>query len=158
MATFAQIDENNIVLQIVKVDDSEVPGGNGDVAGETYCNNLFGGTWKQCSYNTVANVHSLGETPFRKNMADKGGTWDQSRDAFYGPQPYSSWALNETTCVWEAPVAAPSTQDAGGDVFVYGNTWNESDQRWEAVQYDNSDTPTSNKYYWNPSDSSWVAI
>tara|TARA_E500000305_G_C3986391_1_gene219610 strand:+ start:272 stop:736 length:465 start_codon:yes stop_codon:yes gene_type:complete len=154
MATFAEIDNDNIVLRIIKVDDAEAPNPN---TGEQYCNTLFGGNWRQCSYNTSGNVHGEGGTPFRKNMPAIGWIWDSEKNGFVEPQPYDSWTLNDDTCLWDPPIARPSTQDAGG-VFVYGNTWIEATQRWEATEYDNNDIPTSNKFYWNPSTSAWVAI
>jgi starvation-inducible outer membrane lipoprotein len=49
----------------------------------------------------------LGGTPFRKNYATIGGTYDSTRDAFISVQPYNSWSLNETTCLWEAPIPYP---------------------------------------------------
>ena len=57
MAHFCELDENNIVKRTVVIDDNEV-GENGSVAGEQYCQNLFGGgTWKQTSYGTEAGIH-----------------------------------------------------------------------------------------------------
>ena len=61
----------------------------------------------------------------RKNYAGIGHTYDQGRDAFYEPQPYLSWTLNESTCRWECPVSYPS------DGKMY--TWNEEDQQWDEV-------------------------
>ena len=61
----------------------------------------------------------------RKNYAGIGHTYDQGRDAFYEPQPYPSWTLNESTCRWECPVSYPS------DGKMY--TWNEEDQQWDEV-------------------------
>ena len=55
------------------------------------------GIWVQTSYNNS----------FRKNYAGIGHTYDETRDAFYAPQPYPSWTLNETTCQWEAPTPYP---------------------------------------------------
>jgi hypothetical protein len=65
------------------------------------------GTWVRTSYNTQAGVHLLGGTPWRKNDAGIGMGYDVDRDAFYVPQRCPSWSLNEDTCIWEAPVAAP---------------------------------------------------
>lgn len=45
---------------------------------------------------------------FRKNFASVGDTYDAARDAFYRPQPYPSWSLNETTCRWEPPTPYPN--------------------------------------------------
>ena len=65
------------------------------------------GQWIQTSYNTYGGVHSDGGTPLRKNYAGVGSTYDATRDAFYAPQPYASWVLNDTSCIWEAPTAMP---------------------------------------------------
>ena len=66
-----------------------------------------GGLCKRTSYNTFGGVHLLGGTPFRKNYAAVGYTYDPVRDAFYAPQPFESWTLNEDTCLWECPVEKP---------------------------------------------------
>jgi hypothetical protein len=62
---------------------------------------------KRTSYNTIGGVHLKGGSPFRKNYAGVGHTYDPVRDAFYAPQPFESWTLNEDTCLWEAPVEKP---------------------------------------------------
>ena len=61
----------------------------------------------------------------RKNYAGVGHTYDQGRDAFYEPQPYPSWTLDEDTCLWECPVAYPDD----GNIY----NWNETDQQWDEV-------------------------
>lgn len=66
-----------------------------------------GGLCKRTSYNTYGGVHQNGGTPFRKNYAGTGYTYDPVRDAFYGPQPFESWTLNEESCLWECPVERP---------------------------------------------------
>jgi hypothetical protein len=71
-----------------------------------------GGLCKRTSYNTVGGVHQNGGTPFRKNYAGLGYTYDPVRDAFYAPQPFESWTLNEDTCLWEAPVAYPEDENS----------------------------------------------
>lgn len=121
MAHFAKINENNIVTQVVVVNDSDA---NNDTEGQNFLNNLFKTThtWKKTSYNTYGNSHRLGGTPYRKNFASVGFTYDSSRDAFIEPKPYNSWTLNETTCLWEPPVAYPS------DGKSY--EWDESNQEW----------------------------
>jgi hypothetical protein len=111
MAHFAQIDENNVVLQVLVVPD------NAEDRGQDYlANDLgLGGTWVQTSYNAR----------IRKNYAGIGFVYDANRDAFIAPQPFDSWVLNEDTCCWEAPVAYP----ADGAVYQ----WNETDKDWKAV-------------------------
>ena len=66
-----------------------------------------GGLCKRTSYNTYGGVHQNGGTPFRKNYAGVGMTYDPVRDAFYSPQPFESWTLNEESCLWECPVEKP---------------------------------------------------
>ena len=92
------------------------------------------GRWIQTSYNTRGGVHYDFETgqpsadqskALRKNYAGRGYSYDQQRDAFIPPKPFESWTLNETSCLWEPPVAYPS--DGGSHI------WNEADQRWDAV-------------------------
>jgi len=83
------------------------------------------GTWLQTSYNTHGNQHKLGGTPLRGNYAGLGYTYDATNDVFYAPQPYPSWTLNNTTWLWEAPVAMPT------DDKIY--KWNESITNWEEV-------------------------
>jgi hypothetical protein len=82
------------------------------------------GTWLQTSYNTHGNQHPEGK-PLRGNYAGIGYNYDATNDVFYAPQPYSSWILNNTTWLWEAPVAMPT------DNKVY--KWNESITNWEEV-------------------------
>ncbi len=124
MAHFAKINESNIVTQVVVVNDSD---GNNDTNGQNFLNNLFKTThtWKKTSYNTYGNTHRLGGTPYRKNFASVGFTYDSSRDAFIEPKPYNSWTLNETTCLWESPVAYPS------DGKSY--EWDEDNTQWVEI-------------------------
>ena len=82
--------------------------------------------WKQTSYNTQDGVHRLGGTPFRKNHAGIGYTYDEDRDAFIPKKPFSSWVLNEDTCNWEAPSAKPDD----GKFYV----WNEETTSWDEVE------------------------
>jgi hypothetical protein len=82
------------------------------------------GTWLQTSYNTHGNQHPEGR-PLRGNYAGIGYIYDATNDVFYEPQPYPSWILNNTTWLWEAPVAYPT------DDKLY--KWNESIANWEEV-------------------------
>ena len=66
-----------------------------------------GGLCKRTSYNTFGGIHQNGGTPFRKNYAGVGYIYDPVTDAFYAPQPYESWTLNEESCLWECPVERP---------------------------------------------------
>lgn len=116
---FAELDENNVVLRVL-VGDDNLPNEGYD----WFVENL-GGTWVKTSYNTVGGVHTNGGTPFRKNFAGIGYTYDQERDAFIPPKPFASWILNEESCLWEAPIPYPT--DGG----MY--KWNEETGSWDLV-------------------------
>ena len=96
-------------------------------AGVDFLNNLYNtrDVWKQTSYNTIGGEHKLGGTPFRKNFAGVGFKYDQYKDAFIAPKPYNSWILNETTCLWKAPVTKPD------DSKKY--EWNEKTTSWDLI-------------------------
>ena len=84
-----------------------------------------GGLCKRTSYNTIGGVHKNGGTPFRKNYAGTGYTYDPVRDAFYAPQPFESWTLNEESCLWECPVERPE-----GEYW-----WKEDTTEWVDYEY-----------------------
>lgn len=100
MAHFAQLDDAGTVLQVIVVHNSELldNGVESEAKGVAFCQSLFGGNWKQTSYN--GNI--------RKNYAGIGYTYDAARDAFIPPKPYPSWTLSESTCTWQAPVPMPT--------------------------------------------------
>jgi len=130
MASFAKI-ENNIVIAVHSVVNEVLKDSNGveqESIGIQFLKNLYNepnAIWKQTSYNTVGGVHLLGGTPFRKNHAGIGYTYDENRNAFISPKPYNSWILNETTCLWEAPIARPND----GNRYK----WNEEILNWELM-------------------------
>jgi hypothetical protein len=106
MAHFAEIDSNNIVIRVLVVGDDQENRGQ-----EFLSNDLaLGGNWIQTSYNTRGGKHVLGGTPFRKNYAGIGYTYDSTRDAFIPPRPalYPSWILDENSCLWTPPLPYPN--------------------------------------------------
>jgi hypothetical protein len=119
MAHFAEIDENNIVTRVLVVGDDQEHRGQEFLADDLD----LGGTWLKTSYNTQGGVHTLGGTPFRKNYAGIGYSYDETLDAFIPPKPFASWLLNEETCNWNAPVEMPVEE---GKFF----TWDEDTTSW----------------------------
>lgn len=112
MAHYAFLDENNIVTEvIVGVEETELIEGKEP---EIWYSEFKGQTCKRTSYNGK----------IRKNYAGIGYTYDENKDAFIPPQPFSSWTLNEDTCTWEAPVAYPKD----GELYV----WDEEAADWVA--------------------------
>ena len=117
MAHFAQLDENNIVTQVIVVSNDDIKdseGNESELTGIAFCKSLLGPNtiWKQTSYNNS----------IRKNYAGIGFTYDATRDAFIAPKPYNSWILNETSCIWEAPVSYPND----GNMYA----WDEETTFW----------------------------
>lgn len=118
MAHYAFLDETNIVTEVIVGKDE----GEEGVDWELHYGNFRGQTCKRTSYNTHAGQHRFGGTPYRKNYAGIGYTYDSIRDAFIPPQPFQSWSLNEDTCQWDPPVPYPS------DGAIY--QWDEVQQEW----------------------------
>ena len=131
MASFAKIGLNGKVIVVQHLNDDVMQDANGnstEALGVDFLTNLTGwAVWKQTSYNTFANEHKLGGTPFRKNYATVGGTYDEDRDAFIGPKPYASEVLNEKTCQWEAPIPHPdpNTTSVRYNFNPETNSWEE---------------------------------
>jgi len=121
MAHFAEIDESNTVVRVLVVPDAQEGRGQEYLADDLG----LGGTWKNTSYNTQGGVHANGGTPYRKNYAGIGYTFDAAKDAFIAPKPYASWVLDEATCTWQAPVAMPK------DDKIY--RWDEETISWVEV-------------------------
>jgi len=128
LAHYAILDSNNVVIHVTtgKDENNTDYERDGKSSWEEWYRDYFNAhDCKRTSYNTNANIHSLGGTPFRKNYAGKGYTYDSSRDAFIPLKPFASWVLNETTCIWEAPVTYPT------DGKNY--TWDEDTTSWVEV-------------------------
>jgi hypothetical protein len=125
MAHFCKLNSDNIVQKVIVISNDVA---TTEQAGIDFINNLYGTNdiWKQTSYNTKGGQHILGGTPFRKNYAQKGFTYDETRDAFIPPKPYPSWSLNENTCFWEAPILKPDNDN------IY--QWNETEQQWDLIE------------------------
>ena len=124
MAHFAELDENNVVLRVIVVHNNDCLDANGnesEAVGIGFCSKLFGGSWKQTSYN--GNI--------RKHYAGVGYKYDAALDAFISPQPYPSWVL-DADCNWQSPVPMPSDANTGEPPKMY--SWDEATQSWVAVE------------------------
>lgn len=131
MASFAKIGLNGKVIEVQSVVNEVLHDANGveqESIGIDFLTKLTGwAIWKQTSYNTHGGVHSLGGTPFRKNHAGIGYTYDEDRDAFIPPKPFKSWVLNEDTCNWESPIPYPQDNNE--------YKWNEQNQSWDLLVF-----------------------
>jgi hypothetical protein len=118
VAHYAKI-ENGVVTQVIVVDNKDTADASGvekEHIGAAFCERLFGGTWKQTSYNGNK----------RKNYAGIGYTYNADIDAFVPPKPYASWVLNNDTAQWEAPVPMPDD----GDKY----SWDEETTSWVVME------------------------
>jgi hypothetical protein len=114
MAHYCKLDENNIVTEVIVIDNKDTADANSvekEYIGAAFCERLFGGTWKQTSYN--GNI--------RKNYAGIGYTYQSDIDAFVAPKPYASWTL-DANAQWQPPTAMPT--DGG----MY--SWDEATTAW----------------------------
>lgn len=107
MAHFAKLDENNVVTQVIVVNDNDIidphTGLEDEIIGIAFCKKLFGGNWKQTSYNGR----------IRGYYAGIGFTYNAALDAFIPPQPFPSWTLDNDTANWISPLgAAPALTEA----------------------------------------------
>lgn len=127
MTHFAKLDANNVVVFVTK-------GRQEDHNRESELSARTGTIYKQTSYNTRGGVHYDPNTnlpsenqskAFRKNFASVGYVYDAMRDAFIPPKRYESWVLDETTCLWKAPIDMPDD----GKEYV----WDEANQQWVEV-------------------------
>ena len=124
MAHFAEINENNIVTRVIVVSNKDTSDANGvekESIGAAFCERLFGGTWKQTSYNGNQ----------RKNYAGIGYSYNADIDAFVPPKPYNSWQLNNSTAQWDPPTPMPDDAGTGDPPKQY--TWNEDTTSWDEV-------------------------
>ena len=121
MAHYAFLDENYVVTEVIVGRDES------NFDWEQHYGNFRGQLCKRTSYNTRGNVHCEGKTPYRKNFAGIGYTYDVVRDAFIAPKPFPSWGLNENTCLWEPPIPMPE------DAATVSYSWNEALQLWQPM-------------------------
>lgn len=119
MAHFAQLDDNNVVIKVIVVNNSDIMenGQESEAKGIAFCQSLFGQDtdWAQTSYNGS----------FRVRYAGIGYTFNVALNAFIPPQPYPSWTLDTTAYDWVPPVPMPND----GGFYV----WDEATLSWKEV-------------------------
>lgn len=106
MAHYSLLDENNIVVNVITGLDEDVLIEGLDP--ETWYGQFHNLKCKRTSYNTAANTHRLGGTPFRKNYGYVGMVYDENLDAFISPRQYLSWTLDEEKGIWVPPTPMPT--------------------------------------------------
>lgn len=122
MAHFAELDSNNVVIDIYVVNNDVFSSDTlsiSEAEGVAFLQGLLGSekTFKQTSYNGS----------FRSQFATIGGSYDANNDVFITASPYPSWVLNTTTWIWEAPVPVPVSDDEGCTCHYM---WDEDTVSW----------------------------
>lgn len=126
MPHFAQVDDNDIVVDVINADKSFID--SGAVGDPT--------RWIQTSYNTRGGVHygpdgkPDGGIALRANYAVIGGIYDREHDVFYEQKPvnYPSFILSGAPAwQWTFPIPRPT------DGQLY--TWDEATVSWIARTY-----------------------
>lgn len=121
MAHYAFLNLENKVIEVIVGKDEDEDG----IDWEQRYAEIRGLTCKRTSYNTYAGTHLNGGTPFRKNYAGIGYTYDEALDAFIPPKPYESWSLDQNTCTWNPPVEYPNDENS----YV----WDEESLGWKII-------------------------
>jgi len=119
MAHYAFLDENFIVTEVIVGKDES------NYDWEAHYGQFRGQLCRRTSYNTYGGVHREGGTPYRKNYAGIGYSYDPQRDAFIPPKPFASWVLNEDSCLWDPPTPMPTD----GNMY----RWDEDTTAWVEI-------------------------
>ena len=143
MAHFAKLGANSKVIQVLTLDNKDMLNADGiedEVVGQQYLerhNNWPAQMWIQTSYNTIANKHTSGGTPFRGNYAGIGYSWDEDNNIFWPKKPFASWVKNMTTAQWDSPIgdapALTAEQESQNEAATHrwSYSWNEDNQSWD---------------------------
>ena len=147
MAHFAKIGMNGKVIGVLTMGNKDMLNADGvedEKVGQQYLerhNNWPAPMWIQTSYNTAANQHRLGGTPFRGNYAGIGYEWDEDNNIFWPKKPFASFVKDTATATWKSPIGdAPaltaeqkSQNQAGTHYWMYD--WNEAGQSWDLTDH-----------------------
>ena len=151
MAHFAELDENNKVLRIIVVANTDVTDNGGDqsTAAEDFVKTIVpfstnGKSWKQASYNNN----------FRKEFATVNGTYDSDKDKFIQPQPEGDgWTVNNDGD-WVEPDGYPSKKTYSHESVdvPWSIGWNSGTSKWTGVQMKIDENKV---WTWNNSSEDW---
>ena len=143
MAHFAKLGANGKVIQVLTMDNDKMLNADGvedETVGQQWLethNNWPAQMWIQTSYNTSANQHKNGGTPFRGNYAGIGYIWDEDNNIFWPKKPYASWVKDTTTAQWKSPIGdapaltAEQTSQNEANTHRWDYVWNETNQSWD---------------------------
>jgi len=145
--------DNNEVIRVIVVSDQDVTnnGGNNSTEAEQWVkDNIPQGVRLKAAYEAAGETYpdtfwkQTYKTSERGVYAGPSCLWNSTHNIFTDKQPYSSWVLNTTSGLHEAPVTAPSVDiqnyrltddldDDGnriGTFDFYPPEWNEGLTTW----------------------------
>lgn len=134
MANFAQLDENNYVIRVVKIDDSFLIG-NDDIENEqlgvSKCKEIYGQetVWKKTIEDNITSIKPLGNTDKIIHFANIGYQYNEEIDGFIPPQPYPSFIFNKDTMSWESTIPIPSLSEEEESLGAWYD-WQEKTNEW----------------------------
>ena len=122
MTHYAELDENQKVINVVYLDNEIITDKDGNEVDQLGVNHLHqhhgsDRKWVRTSYSGN----------FRNKYAGIGDSYIEHLDAFIRPKPYFSWILNEEKIEWEAPIQKPSE-------YYNDYEWNEEQQSWFSIK------------------------
>ena len=149
MASFAQLNSNNHVINVVKIaNDNDIldsEGQESEALGIAKCKSLFGlnTEWKQTWYGNPTTAR------FRGAIID--GEYVPEHDVFTKRKPYDSWTLNTTTYEWEPPTAEPVAITAEPKKWI----WDESSTSWVKEDIPQPEEREGGTWSWDTSLACW---
>jgi hypothetical protein len=150
MAYLAEVNSENLVINVIIVDDNDVLNNGGHASQETdnYFTNKI-----PLSTNGVKWIETFRNSEKRGRYAGIGYLWNEQYKIFCEQKIYLSWILNTTTGEYEAPVAKPVITD---DRVI---SWNEDNKEWKSKKTIGNNGELLNPPIietWNPNTSSWI--
>jgi hypothetical protein len=164
MASFAKIDQNNVVTQVIAVNNEVIIDENGveqESLGIEFLRKLYNepnAKWVQTSYNTSAGTHINGGTPFRMNYASLGGFYDEERDIFIGTKPGKNYVINYDNGLWKPSIDFPTetTYVENGENKTWLIYFDDENIRFLGSKTFRGDG--THTHVWNSTTSSWDVL
>ena len=160
MAHFAELDLNNIVIEVKKACNIDIQNNGGEQSEQAakHFENVC-----PLSENGVKYVQTSYNDNFRKQYAGVGYFYDSVKDKFISQEPFSSWSLDSNDD-WQPPLTYPTITHDGEDppVWMWSYYWDEdayqadNTKGWKGKKLNVGTTPHSDTsiYDWNGTD--WV--
>jgi len=122
MAHFAELNENNIVVNVIVVNNENISNTEfpmSEQIGIDFLNTILPGKlWKQTSYNNNFRVRFAGiGFEFHPECGEHG--------AFCPAKPFEDWIFDNSNFLWKAPKPLPEDLSS----FLY--KWNPTTHDWE---------------------------